>query len=194
MRFRETGLEGAWLIEPERHTDERGHFMRTWCIDEFDIHGIGTTFVQTSVSYNVSRGTLRGIHFQTDPFEEAKLIRCTRGRAFDVMVDLRPDSPTFGDWRAFELSADNGRLVYLPEGFGHGFQTIEDDTELCYQISEFYQPAVAGGIVWNDPDLKIDWPVPENPTLSQRDRGLPSFADFCSRARGDRRAAAGGAR
>lgn len=189
MRFRETGLEGAWLIEPERRGDERGYFARTWCIDEFDMHGIGMSFVQCSTSFNHARGTLRGIHLQLEPYQEAKLIRCTRGRAYDVMVDLRAGSDTFGEWRAYELSADNGRLVYLPEGFGHGFQTVEDDTELSYHISEFYQQTAVAGIRWDDPNLAIQWPDPENPVLSQRDQGLPALKDFETRHAPDARPA-----
>ena len=181
MRFRETGLKDAWLIEPERRNDERGYFARTWCIDEFDIHGIGTGFVQCSTSFNRARGTLRGIHIQREPYQEAKLIRCTRGRAYDVMVDLRADSETFGHWRAYELSADNGRLVYLPEGFGHGFQTTEGDTELSYHISEFYQQTASAGIRWDDPELAIDWPEPAAPVISQRDRALPGLSAFRDR-------------
>ena len=180
MIFRETGLEGAYLIEPERIVDQRGFFARTWCIDEFDAQGITTDFVQTSASFNESRSTLRGLHFQAEPASEAKLIRCTRGRAYDVMVDLRRDSRTFGEWRAFELSADNGRLVYIPEGFGHGFQTQEDRTEVTYHISEFYRPDLSSGIRWNDPAIGIAWPDPENPILSGRDQTLPFFRDFAS--------------
>tara|TARA_R110002072_G_scaffold60051_47_gene152728 strand:- start:768 stop:1343 length:576 start_codon:yes stop_codon:yes gene_type:complete len=191
MIFRETGLEGAYLIEPERIADQRGFFARTWCIDEFDAQGITTDFVQTSASFNERRSTLRGIHFQEEPASEAKLIRCTRGRAYDVMVDLRPDSATFGEWKAFELSADNGRLVYIPEGFGHGFQTQEDRTEVIYQISEFYRPDLAVGIRWNDPDLGITWPDPETPVLSGRDQTLPSFRDFVSASSGQPRRAVG---
>lgn len=192
MIFRDTGLEGAYLIEPERIVDQRGFFARTWCINEFDAHGITADFVQTSSSFNEHRSTLRGIHFQDEPASEAKLIRCTRGRAYDVMVDLRPDSRTFGDWRAFELSADNGRLVYIPEGFGHGFQTQEDRTEVTYQISEFYRPDLSGGIRWNDPDIGINWPDPENPILSGRDQTLPFFREFASLSSGrSRRRAAG---
>lgn len=173
MIFRETGLDGAWLIEPERVADDRGFFARTWCADAFDRHGLDTGFAQCGTSFNAKRNTLRGIHFQSEPYEEAKLVRCTRGRVWDVMVDLRRRSGTFGQWKAYELSADNGRMVYLPRGFGHGFQTLEDETELFYQISEFYQPICAGGVRWNDPALAITWPDPENPILSPRDRGLP---------------------
>jgi dTDP-4-dehydrorhamnose 3,5-epimerase len=179
MIFRETGLEDAWLIEPERITDARGFFARTWCIDEFNAHGIDIDFVQCSTSFNERRSTLRGIHFQGEPHNEAKLIRCTRGRVYDVMVDLRPDSDTYGAWRAYELSGDNGRLVYLPPGFGHGFQTLEDRTELAYHISEFYQPDLSFGISWDDPDLGISWPDTESPIMSARDRNLPGLAS-CS--------------
>ncbi len=178
MIFRETGLEGAYLIEPERIADDRGFFARTWCIDEFDAHGITADFVQCSASFNETKSTLRGIHFQADPCSEAKLVRCTRGRAFDVMVDLRSDSATFGRWKAFELSADNGRLVYVPPGFGHGFQTIEDRTEVAYHISEYYRPDLAGGILWNDPDLAIAWPFPDAPIMSARDRHQRSFREY----------------
>ena len=177
MIFRETSLGGAYLIEPERISDDRGFFARTWCIDEFDAHGIAGDFVQCSTSFNEKRSTLRGIHLQDDPCSEAKLIRCTRGRAYDVMVDLRPSSDTYGQWKAFELSADNGRLVYLPAGFGHGFQTLEDRTELSYHISEFYRPDLSTGIRWDDADLAIAWPDTDTPIISARDRHLPTFRD-----------------
>lgn len=180
MIFRDTGLEGAYLIEPERIVDQRGFFARTWCIDEFDAQGITADFVQTSTSFNEYRSTLRGIHFQAEPASEAKLIRCSRGRAYDVMVDLRPESSTFGEWKAFELSADNGRHVYIPEGFGHGFQTQEDRTEVTYQISEFYRPDLSSGIRWDDPDIGINWPDTENPVLSGRDQTLMSFREYAS--------------
>lgn len=191
MIFRDTGLEGAYLIEPERIVDQRGFFARTWCIDEFDAHGISADFVQTSASFNEYSSTLRGIHFQTEPASEAKLIRCTRGRAYDVMVDLRPDSRTFGEWRAFELSADNSRLVYIPKGFGHGFQTQEDRTEVIYQISEFYRPDLSAGIRWDDVDLGITWPDTETPILSGRDQTLPSFQEFASTSASQSRRVAG---
>ncbi|MFT7569609.1 MAG: dTDP-4-dehydrorhamnose 3,5-epimerase [Paracoccaceae bacterium] len=191
MIFRETGLEGAYLIEPERIVDQRGFFARTWCIDEFDAQGISADFVQTSASFNEHISTLRGVHFQAEPASEAKLIRCTRGRAYDVMVDLRPDSQTFREWKAFELSADNGRLVYIPEGFGHGFQTQEDRTEVIYQISEFYRPDLSTGVRWDDPDLGITWPNPETPILSGRDHTLPSFREFASASSAHSHRAAG---
>lgn len=191
MIFRDTGLEGSYLIEPERIVDQRGFFARTWCIDEFDAQGITADFVQTSASFNEYASTLRGIHFQAEPASEAKLIRCARGRAYDVMVDLRPDSQTFGEWKAFELSADNGRLVYIPEGFGHGFQTQEDRTEVIYQISEFYRPDLSTGIRWDDTDLGITWPDTQTPILSGRDQTLSSFQEFASASTGHSRRAAG---
>lgn len=175
MIFRDTGLDDAYLIEPERICDGRGFFARTWCIDEFDAHGITADFVQCSASFNEKKSTLRGIHFQAEPCSEAKLVRCTRGRAFDVMVDLRPESRTYGEWKAFELSADNSRLVYVPPGFGHGFQTLEDRTEVTYHISEFYRRDLSAGVLWNDPDLAIPWPDMETPIMSSRDRHLPTL-------------------
>lgn len=189
MIFRDTGLEGAWLIEPERIIDDRGYFARTWCADEFEDHGIDVGFVQCSTSYNETRGTLRGIHFQIPPHEEAKLVRCTRGRAYDVMVDLRPDSPTCGGWKAFELSAGNGRLVYLPAGFGHAFQTLEDATEIAYHISEPYQPGASAGIRWDDPDIGIAWPYPDAPILSNRDEKLPFYRELYSTTKAPKRRA-----
>ena len=182
MIFRETGLEGAWLVEPERISDERGFFARTWCVEEFTAHGIDVDFVQCSTSYNEQAGTRRGIHYQGEPHGEAKLIRCTRGRIYDVMVDMRPESDTFAEWRAFELSGDNGRLLYLPPGFGHGFQTLEDCSELAYHISEFYQPDLSFGIRWDDPSLAIDWPGSDRIIMSARDKNLPAFASHTRRA------------
>ena len=182
MIFRETGLTGAWLIEPERVSDERGYFARTWCVEEFNEFGINVDFVQCSTSFNESAGTRRGIHYQVDPHSEAKLIRCTRGRLYDVMVDLRPESNTYTEWRAFELSADNGRMVYLPQGFGHGFQTIENGTELAYHISEYYQPDLSHGIRWDDPTIGIDWPDCDNPIMSTRDKNLPALNTHTRRA------------
>ena len=191
MNFRETGLSGSWLIEPERIVDGRGFFSRTWCVDEFASHGIEVDFVQCSTSFNERTSTLRGIHFQSEPYSEAKLIRCTRGRVYDVMVDLRLESPTLGDWRAFELSADNGRLVYLPPGFGHGFQTLEDRSEVAYHISEFYQPELSQGVRWNDPDLAVSWPLPDSQIMSTRDRNLTSFADYADQQTAHNRRAVG---
>lgn len=173
MRFIPTELEGALIIEPERLVDERGFFARTWCSAEFARCGISTDFVQCNISFNHRKGTLRGLHFQDESIPEAKLIRCTMGAVFDVMVDLRTGSPTFGKWKSIELSALNRRMAYIPAGFAHGFQTLCDDTELFYQMSEFYRPELAFGICWNDPMIAIRWPECNERIISPRDLTLP---------------------
>lgn len=173
MIFTETKIPGAYVIETEPKKDERGAFARTWCAFEFESMGLNPRLVQCSTSLNLRRGTLRGLHFQRSPHLEAKLVRCTRGRAFDVIVDLRPESPTFRMWHGEEISVQNGRMIYVPEGVAHGFQTIEDETELLYQISTYYAPEFAAGIRWNDPGIGIDWPMPKRPILSERDARLP---------------------
>lgn len=174
MIFRDAGLDGVIVIEPERAEDERGHFARTWCRDAFAERGLATDFAQCNTSFNRRRGTLRGLHYQAAPHQEAKLVRCTRGRVFDVAVDVRPGSATLGRWCAAELSADNGRMVFIPGGFAHGFQTLEDTSELFYQMSAAYAPEAVRGISWNDPAIGIDWPIPE-PILSERDHRNPLF-------------------
>ena len=174
MKFLPTGLTGAVVIEPEPLRDERGSFSRTFCREEFRAHGIELTVVQCSVSFNVRRGTLRGLHYQAPPKAEAKLVRCTAGEAFDVIADLRPGSPTFGRWFATELTAAGGRMIYVPEGFAHGFQTLRDDTELFYMMSESYSPPHARGVRWDDPQLGIRWPMAPT-VMSARDRELPAL-------------------
>ncbi len=174
MIFLETVVKGAFLIEPERQEDTRGFFARTWCESECGARGLNTRVVQCSVSFNKRRGTLRGLHYQAPPHEEAKLVRCTRGSIYDVIVDLRPDSPTFRQHVAVVLSAENGRLLYVPEGCAHGFQTLEDDTEVSYQMSEFYSPDHARGVRWNDPAFGIEWPADERIILD-RDQNYPDF-------------------
>ena len=176
MIFRRAALADVIVIEPERIEDERGHFARTWCRDAFAEHGIAADFVQCNTSYNHRRGTLRGLHFQSPPHGEGKLIRCTRGRVFDVAVDVRPGSATRGAWCATELSAGNGRMVYIPAGFAHGFQTLEDASELFYQMSAAHAPEAARGIRWDDPEIGIDWPIPD-PIMSERDRRNPLLSD-----------------
>jgi dTDP-4-dehydrorhamnose 3,5-epimerase len=171
MKFSSTKLSGVWMVDLERHEDERGFFARTWCRREFEEHGLNPNLVQCSVSFNRKRGTLRGMHYQIAPHAESKLVRCTRGAIYDVAVDLRTTAPTYKKWIAVELTAENGRALYLPEGFAHGFQTLEDDTEAFYQISEFYHAESARGVRWNDPALNIHWPV-ANPFLSDRDCNL----------------------
>ncbi len=174
MKFTETPLGGAYLVEPEPHRDERGFFARTWCRSEFESQGLNPNLAQCSVSFNSRRGTLRGLHYQAAPHEEAKLVRCVRGSIYDLIVDVRPGSPTFKRWFAAELSAANMRMLYVPEGFAHGFQTLEDDTEVFYQISEFYRPEASRGIRWDDPAFDFRWPAAER-TMSERDRLFPDF-------------------
>lgn len=175
MRFRELPLAGAFVIDLERREDERGSFARCWCREEFAAHGIAAGWVQANVSFNRRAGTLRGLHYQEAPHREAKLIRCTAGTAFDVLVDLRPGSPTRGRWAACELSASCGTMVYVPEGFAHGFQTLADNTELFYLMSEVYRPECARGVRWDDPTLAIDWPACGTRTISARDQTFPGF-------------------
>lgn len=179
MIFRQTELAGVVVIEPERHEDVRGYFARTWCADEFAAHGLVSDFAQCSTSFNRRRGTVRGLHLQIAPHQETKLIRCTRGRAFDVAVDLRPGSPTRGRWTAAELSAENGRSIYIPEGVAHGFQTLEDATELSYQITPTQCAEAARGVRWDDPQLAIDWPIAVT-VISDRDRMSPEFLELQS--------------
>ena len=174
MIFRETELAGAYVIEPERNADARGYFARTWCRGEFAEHGLAADFIQCATSFNHRCGTVRGLHFQAAPHEETKLIRCTRGRVFDVAVDLRPGSQTMGKWTAAELSAENGRLMYLPEGLAHGFQTLEDGSEVFYQITPAHRPEATRGVRWDDPGLAIDWPLAVT-AISERDRVNPAF-------------------
>lgn len=174
MIFTETKLNGAFVIEPEKLEDERGFFARTWCGHEFTNHGLNPCIAQCSISFNRKRGTLRGMHYQVAPHEESKIVRCTRGAIYDVIIDLRPDSTTFTEWLAVELNAENRRMLYIPEAFAHGFQTLEDNTEIFYQISEFYAPEQARGVRWDDPAFGIEWPLAER-TISTRDR---TYRDF----------------
>lgn len=172
MIFTPTSLDGVWLVDLERRADRRGHFARTFCADEFAAHGIPGTFVQCSLSYNERRGTLRGLHWQADPFPEGKLVRCTRGAVFDVVVDLRNGSPTQHKSVGFELSVENGRGLYIPHGLAHGFQTLADGAEVFYQMTEAYHANSARGARWNDPAFAIAWPLPD-PILSERDAAHP---------------------
>lgn len=174
MIFHETRLKGAFIIEPERLEDKRGSFARTFCQEEFEARGLNPRVVQCNISFNKKKGTLRGMHYQIAPYQEAKLVRCTRGAIYDVIIDLRPKSPTFKQWIAVELTAENRRMVYVPEGFAHGFQTLEDNTEIFYQVSEFYHPECARGVRWDDLAFRIEWPI--SPTaISDQDRSYPSF-------------------
>ena len=174
MRIHSTGLAGLCLIDVDKHEDERGYFARTFCAEEFAAYGLVTSFPQCNTSFNRRRGTLRGLHYQAEPFPEAKLVRCTRGAIFDVAVDLRPDSPTRCQWFGATLSADNAHMLYIPAGFAHGFQTLEDGSELFYQMGESYRGDLARGVRWNDPAFAIEWPI-AFPTLSPRDALYPDF-------------------
>jgi len=172
--FTESPLAGAWVIELERHEDERGSFARSWCQREAEAHGLNPRVAQCNVSFNKRRGTLRGMHYQSAPRQEAKLVRCTRGAIHDVIIDLRPASPTFKRHFATVLDAGSGRMLYVPEHFAHGFQTLEDDTEVFYQMSEFYSPKHTRGVRWSDPAFAIRWPEDAR-TISERDRAYPDY-------------------
>ncbi len=174
MIFTPTPLEGAYQIEPERRGDERGYFARVWCAQEFAEHGLSTELLQVNVGFSSRKGTLRGMHYQSAPEQEVKLVRCTRGAVYDVMVDLRPASPTHGRWYAAELTPDNGRMLYVPEGFAHGYQTLVDSSEISYQTSRPYAPRCATGVAFDDPAFSIDWPMPPT-VISDADRNWPAY-------------------
>jgi len=174
MKFIETELKGSFIIEPEILEDERGFFARTWCKREFLAHIGAAELVQCNISFNKQKGALRGMHYQAPPNVEAKLVRCTMGAVYDVIIDLRPDSSTFKQWISVEMTSENRKMIYIPEHFAHGFITLEDNTEVFYQMSEFYAPDSARGIRWNDPAFNIQWPI-EAVTLSERDRNFPDF-------------------
>lgn len=176
MIFSELKLRGAYIIDIERLEDERGFFARSWCQREFEEHGLNPRLAQCNISFNSKEGTLRGMHYQARPFEEAKLVRCTMGSVYDVIVDLRPDSTSFKQHIGVALTTDNRKMLYVPEGFAHGFLTLESNTEVFYQMSEFYAPDHARGFRWNDPAFAIRWPG-EIRTISDRDRKYPDF-DF----------------
>lgn len=172
MIFKPLPLAGAWLIAPELVTDDRGFFARTWCQREFESHGMDPYVAQRSVSFNKKAGTLRGLHYQLPPHEESKLVCCTRGAIFDVVVDLRPGSDTFAQHVGVVLNPDNRLMLYIPKGFAHGFQTLQDDSEVSYAISAFYEPGSASGVRWDEPRFAIPWPLPIS-VMSDRDAALP---------------------
>jgi dTDP-4-dehydrorhamnose 3,5-epimerase len=174
VNFIETKLPGAYLIEPQRLEDYRGFFARSFCQREFQAHGLDSCVAQCNISFNKRKGTLRGMHYQVSPCAEAKLVRCTRGAIHDVIIDLRTDSPSYKKYAAFELSGDARNMLYIPQGFAHGFQTLEDDTEIFYQMSQFYAPEYARGVRWDDPAFGISWPPGERIILD-RDRAYPDF-------------------
>jgi len=174
VKFTETRLKGAYIVQPEPMADERGFFARSWCVREFGSFGLETRLVQCNISFNRRKGTLRGMHYQAPPFEEDKLVRCTRGSIYDVIVDLRRDSRTFGKHIGITLTAENRTMLHIPKGFAHGFLTLEDDTEIHYQMSEYYAPECARGYRWDDPVFGIVWPG-EVQIISEKDRSYPDF-------------------
>jgi dTDP-4-dehydrorhamnose 3,5-epimerase len=179
VKFSKTSLPGVWLIDLELREDERGFLARTYCENEFSEHGLNTRWPQSNLTLTRRRGMIRGMHFQAEPKPEIKLIRCAAGRIFDVLVDVRRDSASFGRWEGFELTEENRRTLYVPGGIAHGFQCLTDNCQVFYQMSEFYFPELARGLRWDDPQVAITWPVP-NPLLSDRDRNLPILSTFSS--------------
>ena len=182
MIFTETRLAGAYIVDIERHEDERGFFARTFCRRDFEALGLEPVIAQGNVAWNALRGTLRGMHFQYPPAAETKLVRVTRGAVLDIIVDLRPESPTFLDHVAVELTADNRRALYVPRRFAHGYQTLADDTEACYEVGEFYAPETAGGLLYSDPRLALEWPLPVT-VMSPRDLAWKPLRDVESEIR-----------
>jgi dTDP-4-dehydrorhamnose 3,5-epimerase len=174
MKFVPIPLAGAYLIELEPSFDERGFFARSWSAKEFEARGLDSALAQCSISFNTRKGTLRGLHYQDEPYAEAKLVRCSAGAIYDVLVDLRRESSTHRKWFGVELTAENRKMLYVPKGFAHGFQTLADNTEIFYQISEDYRSEASRGARWNDPAFAIDWPL-ANPILSERDRTFPDY-------------------
>ncbi len=174
MIFQDTIVQGVCQIEIERKVDERGFFARTWCQQEFEKHGLNSKLVQCSLSFNTRKGTLRGMHYQAGPHAEAKLVRCTRGAIYDVVIDLRPESDTYQKWIGVELAAERQNMIYAPQGCAHGFLTLEDETEVFYQMSQAYCAEAARGVRWNDPTFQIRWPEPVQ-VISERDR---TYMDF----------------
>ena len=170
----ETKLKGAFVVEPLRFDDARGFFARSWSLKDLPSWE-SVSVVESNVSYNKRSGTLRGMHYQCAPHAQAKIVRCTRGSVYDVIVDLRPDSPTFKEWVAFELLAENHLTICVPEGFAHGFQTLEDDTEIFYLVSDYYAPACQRGVRWDDPAFSIEWPHAQERVMADRDRDYPDF-------------------
>lgn len=177
MFFIETKLKGAFVIKLEKYSDDRGFFSRAWCQKEFKEQGINSRFVQANIGFSKNSGTIRGIHYQIAPFEEAKLVRCIRGAIFDVVLDLRPELPSFKQWFGVELSDENRKMLYVPEGCAHGYQTLVDNTEVFYQVSQVYSPESERGIRWNDPEFDIEWPIDEDLVISEKDQNWPDFME-----------------
>ena len=175
MIFNKTKLDGAHIVEMESIRDRRGFFARAWCSKEFEAHGLISQFVQANLTYSPKRGTIRGLHYQIAPHQEVKLVRCTRGATYDVIVDLRPESPTYKQWLAIELTADNHKMIYIPAGFAHGYQILVDDTEVFYQVGQFYAPECERGARWNDPAFGVEWPMTSPLILSDKDKNWPDY-------------------
>jgi dTDP-4-dehydrorhamnose 3,5-epimerase len=175
MKFLETKLKDAFVIELDRLEDERGFFARSWSQREFAEHKLNSLCVECNVSFNEKKGTLRGMHFQSEPNRQAKLVRCTRGKIYDVIIDLRQTSPTFKQWLGVELTVENHLMLYVPEGFAHGFQTLEDNCEVLYQMSTYYAPESSNGVRWNDPAFNIQWPAAAERIMNGRDQEYPDF-------------------
>lgn len=175
MIFTETKLKGAFIIEIEKRGDERGFFARAWCQREFEAHGLNMRWIQANLAFSRRRGTLRGLHYQIAPYGEAKLMSCIRGAIYDVIVDLRPQSPTCKQWLGVELTADSHKMLYVPAGFAHGYQTLVDNTETFYPVSQFYAPEFEGGVRWNDPAFGIEWPEVDERIISGKDKNWPDY-------------------
>jgi dTDP-4-dehydrorhamnose 3,5-epimerase len=175
MVFTETKLQGAFIIEIERLEDERGFFARAWCEKELAAHGLNVHWVQANIAFSKQKGTLRGLHYQIAPYEEAKLMRCIRGAMYDVIVDLRPEFPTYLQWLGVELTADNHKALYVPEGCAHGYQTLVNDTETFYPVSQFYSPGFERGVRWDDPAFGIEWPETDECIISAKDKSWPDY-------------------
>lgn len=176
MIFKETELKGALIVEMEPIGDNRGFFARAWCQKEFEAHGLTSGFVQNNITFSPQRGTLRGLHYQVAPHEEPKLVRCTRGAIYDVIVDLEPESPTYKQWLGVELTAENHRMIYIPGAFAHGYQILMDDTEVFYQVGEFYAPEYERGFRWDDAAFAIEWPITSPLILSEKDKYWPDYS------------------
>ena len=177
MIFTKSKLSGAYLIDIEKLEDERGFFARSWDSKKFDEIGLNPNLAQCNISFNIQKGTVRGMHFQKSPHEEDKIVRCTKGKIFDVIIDLRKNSSTFTKWEGFELSEDNHKMLYIPKGFAHGFQTMEDNSEIFYQMSEFFMPEYSSGIKWNDPAFEVAWPLPIS-IISKKDLSYSNFKNI----------------
>lgn len=177
MIFKETKLKGSFIIEMEKIEDPRGFFSRAWCKDEFQLRGLNSTIVQSNVAFNKKRGTLRGMHYQVAPFEETKIIRCTRGIIFDVIIDLQPASITYKQWISVELAEDNYKMLYVPKGFAHGYQTMTDNAEIFYHVSQFYSSGAERGVRFDDPSFNIEWPTTDERMISEKDRSWPDYVD-----------------